>query len=72
MPTTPKPNKSHPEYEASPHPEEFFRLTRSYIEARVPLFAYECYFNGDEAKLTAHADWGGTREYRNLWGRSQG
>ena len=28
------PIEHHPEYEASPHPEEFFRLTRSYIEAR--------------------------------------
>jgi hypothetical protein len=64
------PIEHHPEYEPSPHPAEFFRLTRSYIEARLPLFAYECYFNGDEAKLTAHAGWAGTREYRSLWGRA--
>jgi len=64
------PLESHPEFEVSPYPQEFFRLTRSYLERRAAgLFAYDCYFNGDEAKLTAHPEWSGTREYRKLWGR---
>jgi hypothetical protein len=63
------PIESHPKYEPSRYPEEFFRLTRSYIENRLSLFAYDCYFNGDEAKLTANPNWPGTREYKRLWGR---
>ena len=63
------PIERHPAYEPSRYPEELFRLTRFYIEARLGLFAYDCYFNGDEAKLTANPDWAGTREYKRLWGR---
>ena len=58
------------EYEASPYPEEFFRLTRSYIERRLDLFAYDCFFNGDDSKITANPTWKGTTEYLKLWGRS--
>lgn len=58
------------EYEASPYPEEFFRLTRRYIEQRLDLFAYDCFFNGDDSKITANPTWKGTIEYRRLWGRS--
>lgn len=58
------------EYEASPYPEEFFRLTRSYIERRIDLFAYDCFFNGDDSKITANPTWKGTTEYLKLWGRS--
>ena len=63
------PIQHHPVYEPSGYPEEFFRLTRSYIESRLELFAYDCYFNGDEAKLTAKPAWAGTGEYKKLWGR---
>lgn len=66
------PIERHDEYEPSPYPAEFFRLTRSYMEQHVGLFAYDCYFNGDEAKLTAHPDWPGTLEYVKLWGRPGG
>ena len=63
------PIQGHAEYEPSTHPEEFFKLTRSYIEEHVELFAYDCYFNGDESKLTASPNWAGTGEYKKLWGR---
>ena len=66
------PIQGHAEYEPSTHPEEFFKLTRSYIEEHVELFAYDCYFNGDESKLTAHSEWAGTLEYRKLWGKPEG
>ena len=66
------PIESSSEAKPSPHPEEFVKLTRSYIEDRLSLFAYDCYFNGDDSKITASPDWAGTLEYVKLWGRAAG
>jgi hypothetical protein len=60
------------EFKPSPHPEEFVKLTRSYMEDHLSLFAYDCYFNGDDSKITDSPDWEGTREYVRLWGRGTG
>lgn len=63
------PLQTDPEVEPSPYPEELIRLTRAYMERRSPLFAYDCFFNGDGSKITANPAWGGTTEYVKLWGR---
>jgi hypothetical protein len=45
-------------------------MVHAYMEERLSLFAYDCYFNGSEANIPRNPTWAGSTEYKRLWGRA--
>jgi hypothetical protein len=64
------PNYASEQVQPSTEPAEFVRMVRSYMEERLELFAYDCYFNGKEANVVSNPTWAGATEYKRLWGRA--